>query len=209
MKNYLLSYPRSGNTWLRYCIEVLTNKRTIGYLSSDDKDSGVLPKNRTNEEPILIKRHETSDIKEGKLILIVRNYKEVIIRHNSVKTIMEDYSSNNRVTYLKLLDFYHTYKGKKMIVYYEDLIGDLKNTIEKVLNFLGLEVGFDSIDDFFSNIEEHKLKSLSIYGESKTKGKTTIYHSSKLTNDELIEWDNFLLKNNKVIFEKYLKRYKS
>ena len=209
MKNYLLSYPRSGNTWLRYCIEVLTNNRTIGYLGSDAKDSGVLPKNRTNEKPILIKRHETSDIKEGNLILIVRNYKEVIIRHNSVKTIMEDYSSNNRVTYLKLLNFYHTYKGKKMIIYYEDLIDDLKNTIDKVLNFLGLEVSIDSIDDFFSNIEEHKLKSLSIYGESKTKGKTTIYHSNKLSSDELIQWDNFLLKNNKVIFEKYLKRYKS
>ena len=60
--NYLLSYPRSGNTWLRYCIETLSGIRTIGYLNSDLKDKGVLEKYRNDQNVILIKRHETKEI---------------------------------------------------------------------------------------------------------------------------------------------------
>ena len=28
MTNFLVSYPRSGNTWMRYCVELLSNQPT-------------------------------------------------------------------------------------------------------------------------------------------------------------------------------------
>lgn len=212
MKNYLLSYPRSGNTWLRYCVETLSGENTIGYENSNHFERGVLEKYRKSKKPILYKRHETEGVdnsENNRIILIVRNYKEVIVRHNGkVKSIMQDYDTKNRISYLKLLRFYDSFIGNKLIIYYEDLIEDLENTLKDVFSFLEIDIEKSKMENFFLNIEEHKSKSLKIYGESQTKGKSTIHHSKKLSEDEKNEWDNFLIENEKDIFSKYLERYK-
>lgn len=212
--NYLLSYPRSGNTWLRYCIEVLTGERTIGYLNSNSFDKGIMEHNRNNKKPIIIKRHDTLDIEnneDNRLILIVRNYKEVLIRHNSnKKTIFDDYkdyTSGEPISYIKLLKYYDEFKGKKIIIYYEDIINDLKNTLNLVINFLNVEIPEEIAQEFFQNLENHKNKSLSIYENSKTNGESLIYHSLKISKEERIKWDEFLIEKENQIYNKYLKRY--
>lgn len=86
-KTFLLSYPCSGNTWTRYCLEYLTQRpsfnawivdrrnKPIGWQANFEVD--------LNKAPIL-KAHrietETFDKDTDQLILIVRNPKEAIRR---------------------------------------------------------------------------------------------------------------------------------
>lgn len=222
--NLLLSYPRSGNTWFRYCVEAITKRKTHGYLQ---EDSGHFDKNHlgsytdlgVNEEDpdILIKRHALEDLNEPveKLILLVRNYKEVVIRHRieSWKSgINLDLlkssctTSESSKNYLTIIEYFDSFKGEKLIIYYEDLILDLRGTLEKASRFL--KIGEENIESFIGNINFHKNKSLEIYGGSQTKGKSTSYHSNVLSKKEKIEWDNFIESYNPNIFFKYLQRYK-
>ena len=83
----LLSYPRSGNTWLRYCIEFLSKKPTA---IPGSKNLGgnsiceVIPNMGVDikAHPICGKSHNTLDLnKKHKVIVLVRDYKEAIVRH--------------------------------------------------------------------------------------------------------------------------------
>lgn len=224
--NILLSYPRSGNTWLRYCIEFLTKKPTIGYTSSnasefDKKSLGYFNTEMgvdLKSDPILIKRHmvgytngDPAEWSENdNLILIVRNYKEVLIRHNNgnsnINTLKKGCSShiisNN---YIQLIEYYNNFNGNKKIFYYEDILKNLEITLKEMLDFLN--VSDEYLEKFIENIDYHKQKSINIYGNSRTKGKSTKSHSNKLTKEEKLSWDGWLKSNHKGLSEKYLSRY--
>jgi len=209
--NYLISYPKSGNTWVRYCLEYLTDKRTMGYARSTEFEPSVL-KHTRDLSPWLIKKHELRGIdnpQEDKIILIIRNYKEVLLRLKGENyDLINSQGNTGRFNYFKLINFYNGYKGKKHLVYYEDIISNLKKSIIGILNFLGEDVSDIKLNDFFNDIENHKIKSLEIYSDSKTKGKNVIFHSNKLSLDRKKEWDSYVENNYKKIFDKYLNRYK-
>lgn len=75
--NYLLSQPRSGNTFLRYCIEFITNKATKGCFGTQElglyeKIDGI--NIYKNSKCILQKEHSTSNIKLEKDNKIYKTY---------------------------------------------------------------------------------------------------------------------------------------
>jgi len=217
--NLLLSYPRSGNTWFRYCIESLTKKPTIGYTT---KNSANFDKNPIGHfsnigvdlsaNKILVKRHETNSVEDvEKLILVVRDYKECVIRHSEKKKVdISDLkkacsSSESSKNYMQMIKYYDEFKGDKFIVYYEDLVNNLENTLRAIIKFLG--EGEDNLDSFIKELDNHKEESLKIYGSSKTRGKSIKHHSNKLTEEQKKEWDNYIKDNYRNLFDKYLKRY--
>ena len=91
---FLLSYPRSGNTFTRYILEYLTGLGSYGYKSGstfEGVEKSLLNKNSKSEYKI-IKRHgyychdisEIRDLnsKDNFFILLVRNPIEVAVRHD-------------------------------------------------------------------------------------------------------------------------------
>ena len=82
MTYLLLSYPRSGNTWIRYFIEHVSERPTIGYKENyKNFDSPLLCKKY--HDPIAIKRHGLikDPVEHDGLILVLRNPKECLLRH--------------------------------------------------------------------------------------------------------------------------------
>lgn len=211
MKNLLLSYPRSGNTWLRYCIEAITGKSTIGYTNEEaasfDKKRilSFLPET----DPILVKRHSPEDC--DKLILLLRNYKEVIIRHHNEGVKPEGEEIFSHVPdYMNLIDFYDKFEKEKLIIYYIDFIEKPRETLVNILYFLKEEYSVEKFENFFASFESHKSNCINIYaahGHSYTKGKETIFHSKSLSENDNIIWDNIVRGVNPIIFDKYLTRY--
>jgi len=125
----LLSYPRSGNTWLRYCIEFLTERPTFGYIkkirNGTHIDTPFFKEYLTNE-PIALKRHEWDEDEARskrayrKIILLIRNYKEVMLRDGHRMYMFEDLKILHTIknNYISLLQKYHSHDGEKAIVYY-------------------------------------------------------------------------------------------
>ena len=83
---YGVGYPRSANSWVRYIIRTCLGDPEINVHSVDDVVKGE----------VYIKRHHLDLCGVGRnLLLLVRNYKEVIIRHNLKITEDKDYNFYN------------------------------------------------------------------------------------------------------------------
>merc|ERR1712146_509889 len=170
-KTFLLSYPRSGNSWLRYCIEYLTERPTCGILYSNPTMLGNpanLPLARMagfsvdyTKTPIW-KFHRKKEMnflnyfnpQEEYLILILRNPKEAITRHErkvpDKKSLLKDSFS-----YFENLTVYDEWNPeKRLLLLYEDLIKDPRKTLEKLFTFIQ-ESPVRSLDTFFEQYEEH------------------------------------------------------
>lgn len=181
-RNLLLSYPRSGNSFLRYCVEQSTGKSTLAFLRPQILEEGGVEKLikmgmskmdsksmsvTTNPEIILEKTHQIffgdelvfNKETQGRLIVLIRDFKESIGRQITGHT---DRLQGEIPKYRDILDFYDGYDGDKLVVYYEDLISNAQDEIKKVLNFIG-EYNEDMFSNFMNEYEEHKKNSISLY----------------------------------------------
>ncbi len=167
--NYLISYNRSGNTWVRYILEYLTHYPTWGHKKFSINDRMGEKSNITllYNEPILIKRHEIipDEITENdNLIFLIRDYHECI--WNSMNCKWDKFEKEFQ-KYYKLTDFYCKFKGNKILIRYENLISDPKITIFNILQFLGYGLNlYPELDEFMLNYNDHREKSFSIYQNS-------------------------------------------
>ena len=143
-KNIILSYPRSGNHLVRFFIELLSEIPTFG-CKSNPKDIPIFKNQFSEKIPFNISKFNLNDcyfkyhkppkdIFCNKLIFIVRNPREVLLRHNNYKlNFARKYPYQ---TYYKNIDYYNNFSGKKILLYYEDIITDKINFINKLYEFL-------------------------------------------------------------------------
>ena len=153
------------------------------------------------------------------MILIIRNYREVLIRtpfhgHFRYPHKLSDYikigKKNSLDGYINNIKLYDEFKGEKMHIYYEDLMTGLE-PVEDVLKFLNVKYDLSDFDE-----KEHRNNSYNVYNNPSNgnKSATTMNnpldfnHYSKLLDEkELVEYDNYIKYNHIELYERYLKRY--
>lgn len=219
----LLSYPRCGNSWLRFCIEVISGQPTwpeskyiVGLRDYVDIK---------NEEYILRKDHSLYDkdnyeniaiannselYRKLQLILLLRNYKECILRQMS-PSIYEQGLFYDRYNFMENINEFDNWpENLRLLIYYEELIQDPHNTLIKCADFLKLS--HEKVDKFMENYDKYKELSLDSYENnqgdmSHTRGETLIHHSNSLTAEQAHEWDEKIKEKYPNLFAKYLTRY--
>jgi hypothetical protein len=194
----LLSNSKSGSTWLRFCIEFLSQRPTVGWGPNQntlaiinlplfsqieyEKFNGFI-----NRKAILAKTHEAGDIEmfvsePSKLVLLLRNYKELICRPDQAQKhfpdSFEEYIPSNKEikdriernalpiieSYAEKLEFYDNFEGKKLIVFYEDLIKDFKSVMIDMINFLELgDLGHSNLERILEDFSDFKNLGISSY----------------------------------------------
>jgi len=258
----LLSYPRSGSTWLRYCVEFITERPTLGPaynmlgFETPSKpvflQDGALPvvhshidspffKEYVQNSPILLKRHEwfyeEAKVKHSykKMILILRNYKEVMIRNDpDLAKRMEAFRFNpneddlldtvfdaNSGGYIELIRRYHEHKGYKTIVYYEDLILKPKEALENLIKSMGMlnEQTLARLKELMDKFEFHKNRSAEKYRNMSGHGHQSAYATNTVDNKDMDfhrkgksihmmrDFDKVIKERWPELFDLYLKRY--
>ncbi|MDP2685272.1 MAG: hypothetical protein Q8P20_09645 [bacterium] len=224
--NVLLSFPRSGNTWLRYIMEFISKRPTcqapahrcvegfaekLGVVSSD-LNLGV----DITKKVILIKRHsfeyKWDDWTKAncRLVLLVRSYKEAILRHAfASKKSQDDAEIDKGIrTYMDCLSSYDAFNGQKICIYYEDLIINPKKNIGGLVDFLGVPKN-EYYDIFFKDYEKHKEACLRYYKPgAMTRGKSNKmgWHSEH-ADPVILNRIMAGIRSNKRLYNKYLKRY--
>jgi len=216
-KNFLISYPRSGNHWVRFIIEWFSGKPTNGLSLNDPPiyksipNKNILSHVKTNDF-IIHKSHGTPN-QANKLILILRNPKECIYRHK------KKIDKKNIDDYMSLIKFYDNHKKMKLLVYYEDLILSPKDVITDITKFLEI-YNEKKMNNFMENYDflfkesikvyDNSWKTKNIFGSklrvSETNGEKIIYHSNKINKKEL---DQFKLhiENKYKNIKKYISKY--
>lgn len=215
--NFLLSYPRSGSTWVRYIIEFFSGRPTEGMSPKDNYISKRIGDLETSGKPIIYKKHHMTanpHKEDEKLIVLIRNPVEAITRHRlgkiDAQQFWEDTSNvEAKIDYIFILGVFEKWKGPKLLVYYEDLMSDPKKQISRMLDFL--DINQDKLDDFITNIDTHVNNGVSAYSShdqgSVTKGKDSLHHSKKI-GKHLSEFLLMYLRDRyPTIFGKYLSRY--
>ncbi len=218
MRIDLLNYPISGSHWLAYCINVLTGAQFVGVDKSGTYEcAGTLG--------YIGKTHGQSpgwwksfNVEKDALIVLVRNYKECLVRQRKLTfdAMREDCLGvqGTNVDYVAILQRYDEMpKDRRILIYYEDLMGAPWGEISRLLKFL-VPFGFmhSGMVLFMQTIEQYKVYSRQIYNAGvehtpcETKGEP-IFHSKKLSQEDKLKIDSFLRVNYPDIFNKYLVRY--
>lgn len=215
--SYLLSYPRSGNTFIRYCVEYISLRPTqgvdVGVHGWAVAKYGVGLKNvNIGMPPILKKKHNinSNDDRNRKMVCIVRNYKEAIVRHRQYVNVTA--GPVDFEMYINILRVFDSWKkDQRLLVYYEDLIKLPIKTMRSICEFI--EINTDRFDLFVDNFETIRKNAVISYckgrGDPKsyTQGKHEFYHIQHLDDQQRKNWDNYFKDNHKDLFDKYLTRY--
>lgn len=218
-ETYLVSYPRSGNTLLRYLIEHFTNHPTDGMCDAPRNPNDVL------QEPLIWKgrtdyivrkmHHWPIGVHEPyRAILILRDYKECLIRHNESPRgislrMFEKQTAGKNGDYIGLLKRFDEFEGDKLLLHYEDWAS-------KFTNGNGTREFFDLIEflktpymlydpEAVDNISHH---ARNLYPNPQS-GSDLKHHQKKLNIEEQRQWDDSLQSRYPNLYDKYLKHYKT
>ena len=216
--NILLSYPRSGNHLVRFFIELLSETPTYG-CDGNNKDIEIYKNVFPEKVPFNIsdfdkkecytKYHKapSQNSSLNKLIIIIRNPQEVLLRHNN-NTLNITNKWDSYDTYFNNIDFFNNHKGKKLLLYYEDIITNKTNFINTLYDFLEVNnvekknyvlLNIDKLYDFSS-----KGKNRS-WGSIRSNGKLNYYYK-KIPTSIKMRFDQYIneqLKKHPFLKQKY------
>ena len=185
---------------MRYCLEVISQTKTESLHSTNDPfPDGFIPK-RKWLHPYIFKSHTVEainekgyDVKQDTLILLLRNYKECILRNfykdtgelRMYDTVDLDVEIKHYIANIVAFNFW---RGEKLLIYYEELMNDFETTFQDIVNVLALpECRFR---EFVAKLDYHRERSIAHYKSgSHTKGTDLLYHSKKLSAAGRRQWD--------------------
>jgi len=219
MRKVVLSVPRSGYNLTRYCIEYLTQLPTPG-----GKKRLIKKRLNKNNRPFyhvhgVKAAQHIGGSKKGKLIVIYRNPLEILFRLESKKNTVEreiyGRLHKGKVTkknvkslinyYIKIFNFYESWKGDKLLIKYEDLL-DSFDPIKKIIDLFELDILKD-MDEFIKDELFHREEALKLGNHSITKGNNKFYYQYNNGNDKLKFFMIDKIKKHKKIWETYLSEY--
>ena len=140
--------------------------------------------------------------------MIIRDYKEAVIRHAAASRKIENVDEINKCLegYIHCLQSYDEFDGEKIIIYYEDLMISPKEEVAKLMSFLEIDER-EMFDAFFKKYSQHKQKSIRGYKPgSMTKGNPGKWHTNK-ASAKINSLINRKIKVHKDLYKRYLKRY--
>ena len=196
----ILSYPRSGNHLTRFFIELLTEKPTFGCLINP-LDIPIYQNKFTTDLPFNININNINNIKDcyykyhyipkkdcSNLIFIIRNPKEVLLRHHNY---IMDYNIFNK--YFDCIDYYINFNGNKILFFYEDIITNKVEFINKLYHFLDCKNN-KKLEWIINNID--LLYNESLNGKNRSWGgvnsNSINYYYPKLQDDNKIKFDEYI-----------------
>lgn len=222
-RTFLLSFPRSGNTWLRYCLEFLTQRPSLGYYGLyyptqrplgwsagfliDYCKAPIIKVHRPGE---MILRHagntRSPNPEIDNLILVLRNPKESFARrhHQSWQSLLLNAGAYDPSSYFANIDFFETWpEHMRLLIYYEDLITDPRTILTRILTFLHQPL--TRLDQFMDNYEEYKKTCLMLYRGSISKGNDIFFHSKKTSREYHRTLDDWIATAYPSIWDTYLR----
>ncbi|KAJ0172941.1 hypothetical protein K1T71_011117 [Dendrolimus kikuchii] len=176
----LVSYPGSGNTWLRYLLQQVTGLVTGSiYMDYGLRVHGFPAENVTDGSVLVVKTHEAPPLEPDKFksaVLLIRNPRDAILADfnrlhkghigtapkSAFKKKMHERRMSDWATYvatqLTVWESLHRlwltkFPGPIYVVFYEVLVKDTKNTLLGVLDFLNHTVTEEDITCALSNKE--------------------------------------------------------
>ena len=180
---FLVSYPKSGNTWMRFVLGNIVSSDRIDF----NNVNRVIPDIYTTSKQDLdncsgrriIKSHEPWLKSYSKVIYVVRDPRDVVVSYYYWKKKYNTDFTSNMTEFINeflegtcsifgcWIDHYYSWKnspqnekGNMMIVKYEDLKQEGVNEIKRVCDFLNLTTDVVVIEDSLENSRFTEMQKL-------------------------------------------------
>jgi hypothetical protein len=229
---FLLSFPRSGNTWVRYGVEFLSGRPTRWKKGAAGAHTQPLNEPLGNIFPCIRndtrkgcvwKIHSAGELERShgpilatdSLILLLRNYKENWNRQDACQATTVRNPRRGRggwsrlfISYFTSLRLYHDWNPqRRMLVYYEDLIREARSQFHRILDFL--DEPLDRMEEFMSELPNHQNNALLEYSRqyrpSITRGRHAVFHSRQIRSEDRLGLDRTIAATFPDLWEIYLK----
>ena len=223
----MLSQPRSGVNLVTCSMQAVLRKPigNLRTLSSRPVVNQRLELHLVSTIPFIYRTHCPKELsglslKSSKLIFLTRNLKELLFRKFFISCVDDLEEKNVKIFIRQYLNRFLAYESwnheNRFLVYYEDyILQENEELLLNILNFIGEEPSF--FDDFLEHKEEYLWTILQSYrdqhkdrhGNSSING-PRINYWAKNTNPEILKAiDEILEDQEPLIFEKYLKRFRT
>ncbi len=177
---FIASYPRSGNTWLRFLLsELLTGqaaefefvRQTIPYIGRHHRAPCLLP-----GDSRLIKTHEPYCRIYKKAIYLVRDCRDVVISEHSYQSMRGLYNTSfdNFLAHFlagkvhgfgSWADHVNSWLGADLVdntnllvIKFENMRQNTEETCRKILDFLGVSVSIEATRNAIQNNSLHNMR---------------------------------------------------
>ena len=222
---FVLSYPKSGNTWVRLIVGNIYFKN-LNYNNVDQflpetyfyKESTYINKSKKLR---IFKSHDYFDHRFKKVIYVVRDPREVLVSSYyfliKIGVLPEFYSK--RVFFKEFLNdrynsnfgsweenvgsWYHAKKKNILFIRYEDLVLNAEKETSRILNFLGKKLSKSKIrkiikDTSFKVLKKHeKQKPLNWRSIKRKNDNHLFFRSGKIDS-----WKKFLTQKENLEIKK-------
>lgn len=165
---FIVSYPKSGNTWLRFIVAYLRNANN-NKITLQDLEK-MAPDVYTSKEiidslqsPRFIKSHHPLYKYYPRMIYIYRDYRDVLVSYYRYKTALNEYAGsfsdfmrsdevqqpfgNWREHVSAALERAEHDKVNTLLLSYEGLSNNFEKEITRIASFIGVKADIDRIKD--------------------------------------------------------------
>jgi len=187
---FLVSFPKSGNTWLRFIIANLISNKEITFKNIDE----FVPDCYTSHQIIdskkskrIIKSHNTYFKYYPKSIYIYRDYRDVLVSYYLYQTALNHFNGsidefitskalntpfNSWKTHLKnALNQQQQHPETILLIAYEELLQNPHNIIKQIIEFCNI-TPVQAIEDVIKKSEFNHLKAIENKDEGNFKQQT-------------------------------------
>lgn len=224
-KTIFLSTQRSGSNLVTCSLLAILHQPVGAYPNKiQPYSTGRLKLDFVSNTPFLYRTHEFEDVEKAspdfvKLILLTRNYKELLLRGFQIRRTA-DLSSKEVQAYInRYINNFRVFdkwsEKERLLIFYEDTINDFDTLLLSTVEFLNLSPLF--WDDFVANKEKYLNDIYTSYtnqhggknGLSARKGQKEIFYSQDSDPRLLKALDVIFRAKDPYIWETYLKRFET
>jgi hypothetical protein len=181
---FLVSYPKSGNTWVRFLLaNLLYPDETVGFANINRllPAPGVSSKRflRKLPRPRILKSHEPFDVRFRKVIYLVRDPRDVAISEYhfdlkkgyiepgvSLEQFVDRFIAGETSGYGSWWEHAASWIAARhgnsafLVVRYEDLLADSVGETGKIAEFLGIQAGLERLQTAVERSSADRMRKL-------------------------------------------------
>lgn len=179
---FLVSFPKTGRTWLMHMINQMKDesnhflKNKDDFIFNEHDNSEIIIENGIRNNPLDVFRF-TSRLryKRGKVIFLVRDPRDVVVSHFHQVTkraqnpfvfnSISDFVQDEILGFKRIIHFYNLWYNNKnipndfLLIKYEDLLENGMEALNKINDYLDLNIPIQLVEKIYTNSSADKMRN--------------------------------------------------